>query len=189
MNEATYEKITALQKEINEKHKQITALRKELTDEQINDYVLKNGDGKPVLLSSLFNEKNELLVIHNMGKKCVYCTLWADGFNGVLPHLTNRLPVVLVSPDEPQVQKEFAQSRGWGFNMLSAHGSTFIADLGFEPKPGMHWPGVSALVRRGDKIFRVSKDNFGPGDNYCSVWPLLDLLPNGANGWQPKYEY
>lgn len=189
MNEKIYETITKLQKDIDDKRKEIIQLRKQLQDEQINDYPLKNFDGKTVLLSSLFDDRYELLVIHNMGKKCSYCTLWADGLNGLTKPINDRVPFVLVSPDEPQVQKEFAQSRGWTFRMLSAHGSPFIADLGFEPQPNSYMPGVSALVRRGEKIFRVSYDYFGPGDFYCSAWHLFDLLPKGSNGWQPKYTY
>lgn len=189
MNESLYEEIAALQKEIEEKREKILELRSKAELESINDYELKDRNGKEVMLSSLFDERDELMVIHNMGKRCTYCTLWADGFNGLALPLADRMPFVVVSPDAPAVQKEFAESRGWKFNMLSADGTTFIKDLGFEPEPKSYWPGVSALVRKDGKIYRASYDHFGPGDAYCSVWHLFDLFPKKDAGWQPRYDY
>jgi predicted dithiol-disulfide oxidoreductase (DUF899 family) len=183
------ESINNLQKEIEAKRKQILDLRQQMELEPVNDYALKDHDGNTVMLSSLFDERDELMVIHNMGKRCSYCTLWADGFNGFTLPLADRMPFVLISPDEPQVQKDFAESRGWQFNMLSAAGSTFTKDLGFEPEPGNYWPGVSALVRKDGKIYRAAYDHFGPGDMYASIWHLFDLFPKQDNGWQPKYKY
>ena len=72
--------------------------------------------------------------------------------------------------------------------MVSAANNSFTKDMGMgtaqEPIPG-----VSAFVKENGKIFRVGKDKFGPGDNYCIVWPFLDLLKNGADGWEPKFKY
>jgi predicted dithiol-disulfide oxidoreductase (DUF899 family) len=189
MNEEIYQQVAGLQKEIEQKRARILELRKEMKPEPVQDYILKDREGKDVLLSSLFDGRNELLIIHNMGKGCTYCTLWADGFNGFALPLADRMPFVLVSPDPPQVQKEFSESRGWKFNMLSAHGTSFIKDLNFENKKGGAMPGASALIRKDGKIYRTSYDHFGPGDDYCSVWHLFDLFPNGENGWNPKYKY
>lgn len=189
MNESTYEQIAALQKQIEQNRNKILELRSKLELEPVKDYGLKDWNGNEVLLSSLFDERDELMVIHNMGKKCKYCTLWADGFNGFAHPLSDRMPFVVTSPDSPEVQKEFAESRGWKFKMLSADGATFIKDLGFEPKPNSYWPGVSALVRKDGKIYRASYDHFGPGDFYCSPWHLFDLFPKRDNDWQPKYTY
>lgn len=189
MNESVYQQIDALQKEITQRREQIIELRSKIEHELIADYMLKGWNGEEVLLSSLFDERDELLVIHNMGKRCTYCTLWADGLNGSTLPLNDRVPFVVVSPDAPVVQKEFAESRNWKFKMLSAEGTTFIADLGFEPKPGSYYPGVSAFVRKDGKIYRTAYDYFGPGDPYCSVWHLFDLLPQRENNWSPKYKY
>lgn len=189
MNEALQTEIASIQKEIEQKRRHILELRAKLAPEPLIDYVLKGHNGADVALSSLFDERDELLVVHNMGKRCVYCTLWADGFNGLALPLNDRVPFVVVSPDAPEVQKEFAESRGWKFNMLSAAGTTFTKDLGFEPEPFTYMPGVSALMRKEGKLYRVNYDYFGPGDTYCAAWHLFDLLPKGSNGWQPKYNY
>ncbi len=189
MNESTYEQIAQLHKQIEQSRKEIIELRSKLELEPVQDYSLKDWSGNEVLLSSLFDERDELLIIHNMGKRCSYCTLWADGFNGSVLPLNDRMPFVVTSPDLPVVQKEFAESRGWKFKMLSTDGTTFAKDLGFEPKSKTYYPGVSALIRKEGKIYRASYDQLGPGDFYCSVWHLFDLFPKRSNDWQPKYKY
>jgi len=50
-------------------------------------------------------------------------------------------------------------------------------------------PGVSVFEKDADSIVRVASTMFGPGDDFCAVWHLFDLLPNGANEWQPKPDY
>jgi len=65
-------------------------------------------------LAGLFGRKDDLVVIHNMGSSCPYCTLWADGFNGLYDHLANRAAFALSSPDAPAAQKRFAEGpRDW----------------------------------------------------------------------------
>src|SRR5262249_60427720 len=76
--------------------------------QEVMDYTFATRDG-PVRLSQLFGDKASLFVIHNMGASCPYCTLWADGFNGVLPHIENRAAFVVASPDDPQAQEKFKE--------------------------------------------------------------------------------
>jgi predicted dithiol-disulfide oxidoreductase (DUF899 family) len=189
LNDSLFAQIETIQNEITNKRKEILKLRKQWQPEPVSDYTLLNHQNQPVNFYSLFDERNELLVIHNMGKRCVYCTLWADEINGIHLPLANRVPFVVVSPDAPEVQKEFAASRNWQFNMLSAQGTSFITDLGFEKENESYWPGVSTFQKTNEGVFRVNYDLFGPGDTYCSIWHFMDLLPNKVNGWQPKYNY
>lgn len=186
----------SVDRQIEEKLAAIEALKNELQElqrrrphERVRDYVFKNSDGSDVALHELFGEKDDLLLIHNMGGSCPYCTLWADGFNGVADHLADRAAFVLVSPDHPEAQRKFAESRGWKFRTASCQGSTFSSDMGFENEPGNYWPGVSAFRKEGDEVYRTNKAIFGPGDDFCAVWPLFDLLNDGAKGWEPKYRY
>lgn len=184
--------ISELQKEIRVKQQELVKLRKQISLEEINNYSFTNKDGVTINLIDLFQENDELLVIHNMGKSCTYCTMWADGLRGYSEIITDRMPWVLTSPDEYTVLKEFAEGRDWNFNYLSFTGTSFARDLGFEnEKEGrtFYQPGVSALIKKGNKIYRTGKDNFGPGDLYNPAWHFFDLFPNGANGWQPKYLY
>jgi predicted dithiol-disulfide oxidoreductase (DUF899 family) len=183
--------------EIDELSRQIEGLKAKLSEarrrrpkETVGNHTLLGTDGVPVSLSALFGEKDDLIVVHNMGRGCAYCTMWADGFNGVVTHLEDRAAFVVVSPDEPAVQAEFAESRGWRFPMVSAAGSGFTHAMGFEDKPGDYMPGFSVFRRLPDgSIVRTGRDFFGPGDDYCSPWRLFDLLDGGVGEWGPKYRY
>jgi predicted dithiol-disulfide oxidoreductase (DUF899 family) len=187
------EEIEKLENNIMEMKSRLAELRRAVISQEVSDYQLTGPDGEKTSLSQLFGEKKDLLVIHNMGKSCPYCTLWADGINGVIDHIENRTSLVLVSPDPPEVQKEFASSRGWKYRMLSSIESGFSRAMGFEvEKEGRtyHLPGASGFRLGEDgKICRVSSTFFGPGDDFCSVWHLYDLLQDGHAEWQPKYSY
>lgn len=176
-------------------HARIAAVRAEMRAIQdsvepraVEDYRLVTSAG-PVRLSALFGDRSDLFVVHNMGAACPYCTLWADGFNGVYHHLATRAAFVVCSPDPPAVQQRFAASRGWRFPMASHAGSGFAADMGYRSADGGWLPGLSVFRRDGDRIVRVSDRGMAPGDPFCAVWHLLDLLPGGADGWQPRLRY
>jgi predicted dithiol-disulfide oxidoreductase (DUF899 family) len=179
---------------MNHLRMEILKLRQELKTEQqkgeaeeVKDYVFLTGDG-PVKLSELFGDKDTLFIIHNMGPECPYCTLWADGFNGVLPHLEDRAAFVVSTPDTPENQRKFAESRGWNFRLVSYEGTEFPTDMGYMSEMGYE-PGVSVFKLKDGKPVRVSDTSFGPGDDFCFVWHLLDLIPEGPAGWQPRYSY
>jgi predicted dithiol-disulfide oxidoreductase (DUF899 family) len=180
----------ALYQELEAGHRRLAALRRSLPPEPVADYALRRADGSPVTLHQLFGDRDDLIVVHNMGRGCAYCTLWADGFNGVAPHLADRAAFVVSSPDSPEVQRAFAESRGWRFPMVSTAGTTFTKDMGFIEGEGDYWPGVSTFHREADgTVVRIAKDFFGPGDVYCGVWHLFDLLADGANDWEPQFGY
>lgn len=165
------------------------AVRARLPQPTVREYQLTGPAGASVTLASLFGDKDDLILIHNMGTECSYCTLWADGFNGVLPHLENRAAFIVVSPDDPATQAQFAESRGWQFRMVSSQGTSFRADMGFQTDDEV-MPGVSVFRRQPDgTITHVAKDFFGPGDEYCGLWHLFDLLPGGAGAWEPQFTY
>lgn len=175
--------------ELKQLQDKILALKRAAGPLSVSDYRLKTPEGTDVSLFSLFTDKDELMVIHNMGRGCRYCTLWADGFSGIVPHLENRTPFVVVTPDKPEIVRAFSESRGWKFKILSAYGTSFINDMGFE-KNGKPQPGMSTFLRKPDgSVLRTASDFFGPGDDYCAIWHLFDLLPKGVNRWEPQYKY
>jgi predicted dithiol-disulfide oxidoreductase (DUF899 family) len=178
-------KLQKIEKEIaSSRKKMIKVLSKIGRIDDVADYDLKDWNNNPIKLSTMFGDKNILIVVHNMGKRCSYCTLWADGFNGTQYYTERTAGFVVISPDAPDVQKEFALSRGWKFRMYSAHESPFIKEMGYETEKGEYWPGVSVFQKdESGKISRVVKDFFGPGDFYCSVFHFLDLVPkHGEEG-------
>lgn len=184
------QQIDELENQVWELKRKIAELRRNIEPEEVPDYSLKGWEGQQITLSSLFGDRNRLILIHNMGRNCAYCTMWADGFNGVLPHLKSRAAFVVTSPDSPEVQREFAQSRNWRFPMYSVEGTTLFADLGFTDENGQPMPGVSVMTKEADgKLYRVGRAEFGPGDDYCAVWHFLELFPKGVDGWEPRFSY
>lgn len=177
-----------IEKEIGGIEKEIEALRKKkielnskLAAMEVKDYVLKDREGKDVKLSEMFAGKDHLILVHNMGKGCPYCTMWADGFKDTYKEIEKKASFVLVSPDKPEIHKKFAEEHGWNYRTYSADGTEFIFDMGYDfIKDGKHnyWPGVSVFEKAKDgSIKRVAKDFFGPGDFYCNIWHFIDLLP------------
>ncbi len=191
----TAQRIKDLGKATYEKQKELAALmeeRRSLPPEEVEDFALKTTDGE-VTLSQFFGDKRDLIVVHNMGSSCPYCTLWADGLIGLVPHLENRAGFVVVSSDSPETQRTFAEGRGWPFRMASNEGSGFTAAMGFESEEDgktSFMPGYSTFHKRDDgSVVRVAHDYFGPGDFYCGLWHMFGILKDGANGWQPKFSY
>jgi predicted dithiol-disulfide oxidoreductase (DUF899 family) len=182
-------RINDLYSEIIEKKKELYQVLKQVPQVEMQDYEFHSRLGFVVKLSELFGDKDELIIVHNMGHTCPYCTLWADGFNGVVQHLENRAAFVVSTPDPPKVMRDFARNRNWTFNMVSTIHTTFKQDLGFETANGMYIPGVSTFRKDEEgRIFHVAKTFLGPGDDFCSVWYFFDLLPN-ATDWEPKFSY
>ncbi len=173
-----YRELTELKTRLRE------AMRAEAGPGVPEDYEFQ-GEGGPVKLSELFGGHEDLLVIHNMGKGCNYCTLWADGLAGYAPMIGRRCALALSSPDAPDVQARVKAERGWPYRMVSVKGNTFAHDMGFVVNEG-YMPGVSAFHKNGaGTITRTGLAYFGPGDDFCPIWPLFDLLDGGARGWEP----
>ncbi|GAB5495733.1 MAG: hypothetical protein Phyf2KO_08130 [Phycisphaerales bacterium] len=154
--------------------------------EAVDDWELANPDRSAVRLSELFGGHEDLLIIHNMGSGCRYCTLWADGFRGIAEHIEGRCAFVLCSADAPVKVQPFADKRGWNFRCVSGHGSDFTKAMGYQTDRGV-LPGVSALHKYADgSIVRTGHTPFGPGDDFCAVWPFFELLEGGVKGWEPS---
>lgn len=185
--DSALEQIQALEQEIFEATAKLNELRKQTPGEPVANYEFSTLGGNTSLLE-LFGDKDKLLMIHNMGQACRYCTLWADGFNGFLPHLEDALSVVLVSKDAPDVQRQFANARGWRFRLASHGGGAYMTEqVGSEEFTNM--PGAAVYERHGDTITRTNGCAFGPGDLYCSAWNLLALAGVAESDWTPQYNY
>ncbi len=188
--QAEYEEAWA---NLQEAKQRVVEVSRRIGPERVEDYELRGREGS-VRLSEMFGDKQDLILMHNMGSECPYCTMWADEFQGVLRHLQDRAGFVVVSPNSVDVQQALRKKRGWTFEMYSAEGTSFIRDMGFE-SDGVSYnsnamPGVSTFRKNADgSIDRVARDFFGPGDLYCGAWHLFDLLSDGADDWEAKLEY
>jgi predicted dithiol-disulfide oxidoreductase (DUF899 family) len=181
------EQIAELETKIFELTTQLWALRKDHLGAAVPDYRFDTLDGK-ASLRDLFAGHDTLLSIHNMGQACRYCTLWADGFNGFVPHLESAMAIVLLSKDSPEVQRRFANARQWRFRLASHRGGDYIREQGVMPD-SQNMPGAVVYVRDGDTIYRKNACVFGPSDQYCSMWSLLGLAGMGEADWTPQYSY
>ena len=180
-------KIAALEQRIGGLIDELRTLRKASAGEAVPNYTFATADGETTL-RDLFGQREKLLVIHNMGQGCRYCTLWADGFNGLLPHLEDALAVALVSKDPPPVQRAFANSRGWRFRMASHGGGAYIQEQGVFGE-AENYPGAVVYERDGDAIVRKNACVFGPGDLYCALWPFLGMAGIDGGDWTPQFDY
>lgn len=189
-SQLTWKQIAALDKKIiaakNAKRKALS----KVFGQSIRPDIPFNTLSGAITLAELFGDKQDLIIIHNMGRSCVYCTMWADGLIGLASHLSDRASFALSSPDSPQTQHDFAKSRNWPFQLVSVPAAGFAYEMGFEVNPGEFAPGASAFHKDAKgKITRTGAAVFGPGDDFCALWPLFDLLKGGPGKWAPKYNY
>jgi predicted dithiol-disulfide oxidoreductase (DUF899 family) len=168
--------------------RKMRGVQKRIEPQPVADYAFSTAKGT-TRLSQLFGAKRDLFVILNMGAGCPYCTLWADGYNGLYDHIASRAAFVIASPDPPAVQRRFARSRGWRFPMVSHRGTTFAEDMGYRSRSGGWLPGISVFRRERSGIVRLCDTGSSPGDDFCPVWHVFDLLPEGHADWQPKFRY
>lgn len=180
-------KLADYRRQIADIRGRMRALQAEIEPEVVKDYGFATLDGSRKL-SSLFGDKDDLIIVHNMGVTCRNCTLWADGYNGLYPHLADRAAFIVASPDPPHVQKAFAAGRQWIFPMVSYVDKAFVTDMGYLTEAGYR-PGVSVFRREEARILRVSSAGFKPFDDFCALWHVLDLLPGGVGDWRPRFSY
>ncbi len=179
--------IASLERQIFELTAQLNELRRNSVPLPVPGYRFATLTGEVTLLE-LFAGRDRLLAIHNMGQGCRYCTLWADGFNGMLSHLEDAMSVVLLSGDPPALQRDFANSRNWRFRLASHVGGDYIKEQ--TVMEGLdNMPGAVLYERQGDQVLRKNSCVFGPGDLYCSLWSLLGLAGLGEAEWTPQYRY
>ena len=173
--------------EIMEKAAALAKAHRDAAPAEVPDYAFQTIDGE-TSLSSLFGDRDRLLMIHNMGQGCRYCTVYADGINGVLSHLEDAMAVVLASKDSPAVQRNMANDRGWRFRLASHGGGAYMAEqcsmAGYE-----NCPGAAVYEKKDGKIFRRGRTPFGPGDLFSPVWPFLALAGLGEADWTPQFHY
>jgi predicted dithiol-disulfide oxidoreductase (DUF899 family) len=185
----------------------VAALRRALPATLIEDQTfeeIRDGVRVPVRLSELFEGPEEtLILLHFMyGKKqekpCPMCTLWADGYDGVVPHLRQRVSFAVLVAGDPGAFADYARSRGWrNLRIVSAAGSDLKRRLGLEGEDGSQLPGVSVFRRApGGGLLHtysasalIAAGQFRGMDLLSPFWNFLDLTPEGRGDFMPKRSY
>lgn len=194
---------------LRDQRERVADLRRTLPRDTVSDdYVFSEGPRDlsagdtpiaSVKLSELLGSDRPLLLVHFMfggvqENPCPMCTMWADGYDGVVRHLEARADFAVVVAGDLGVFREWARKRGWrNVRILSSDGTTFKRDLGTETETGQPIPAVSVFTRGEDgapRHFYTGSAFLGPGqfrgmDLLSPVWNLFDLLPEGRGDFMP----
>lgn len=194
---------------LKEQRERVAELRRTLPlSTEVADYVFReapeDGSVREVRLSELFDDPAKPLVLmHFMfGKKqtepCPMCTMWADGYDGVVPHLRQRVNFGVVVAGDGTEFRAYARERGWRhLRLLSSADTSFKSDLVMESDDGAQLPGVSVFVRGEDGRVRhfytgcafMGEGHFRGMDLLSPVWNFLDVTPEGRGDFMPAREY
>ncbi len=195
----------------------VAVLRRQLPlGKRMSEYLFREGppdlgrndpaDMSDVRLSDLFTEGHETLLVDHMMfspgpydlTPCTMCSMWADEYNAVAPHVMQRASFVLVAKAEITELRNFARRRSLGrIRLLSSFNNTFDHDCGMGNADGTTMPGLSVFTRtpNGSVFHRYTicadfNEQTGRGiDLYSPVWQLFDLLPAGRGDWYPGHDY
>ncbi len=165
---------------------------------------VRDGQAEDVKLSELFDRPDQpLLLLHFMFGKaqkspCPMCTSWADGYDGILPHLEQRANFRVFVAGDPAEFEAYARSRGWkNLEVVSAGDSALKRTLGFENGEGAQEPGLSVFTRRADgslvHFYSVSANleeaGFRGMDLFNPLWHFFDTTPEGRGEFFPSKRY
>lgn len=165
--------IFQMEEERMKERNDIQKLRDTQESQPVSNYTFYTVNGE-THLSELFGPHDSLLLVHNMGKSCPYCTMWADGFNTVYEKITERTAFVISSPDNPELQQFFTEERNWKTPMVSIFDDQFKRDF----KDVITYGGISVFLKDSTGTIHLSTQTlFGPGDEYGILYNLLNLLP------------
>ena len=192
---------------LRDQREKVAALRRELPRDTVAEDAefeeLRDGQRVPVRLSELFEDPDKpLILMHFMFGKaqtapCPMCTLWADGYDGVVPHLRQRANFAVLVAGDVGAFESYARTRGWkNLRLVSAGESAIKRELGMEGEDGSQAPGVSVFERAADGTLRhfysvraYGADGGRMMDLLSPAWNYFDLTPEGRGEFFPQRTY
>jgi predicted dithiol-disulfide oxidoreductase (DUF899 family) len=212
---AAREELRLAEIDLMRQRERVAALRRGLPQgAEVKNYVfqegpaaLSSGDSpvSNVSLGDLFTNPQQPLVIYQLmyGKEqtspCPMCTLWIDGFNGVVRHLSQNVNFAIAAAADPAALRAHARNRGWGnLRLLSCGTSSFKFDMGSEDERGNQDSTISVFTRDSQGTIRhtysarptMAEDIDQRGIDLLSpVWHVLDLTPQGRGDWYGALTY
>jgi len=202
------EQLRAAELDLMLQRERVAQLRRDLPPGPIvEDYVFEQvaapggaDDGGLIRLTELFSAPDRTVVLYHFmigkaqGDACPMCTMWADGWAGVVGQLAERVDFALVSGGPVSELATLADARGWDdLRLLGAGNSTFKVDIGGEDEQGHQAPFISVyrLDGRQPRLrysggAHISADHWRGVDLLSPVWHLLDLTPEGRGDWIPS---
>jgi predicted dithiol-disulfide oxidoreductase (DUF899 family) len=202
------DELQAAEVALRDQRERVAELRRTLPrDTPIDDAVLlevRDGVRQPVRLSELFTGPDRpLILMHFMfggsvQHPCPMCTSWADGYDGIVPHLLRRADFAIFVAGDPGAFGEYARSRGWrNARIVSAGESNLKRDLGFEGEDRSQLPGLSVFERSADGTLHhfysqsalLGPDGFRGMDLLNPLWHFFDATPQGRGDFMPSKQY
>ena len=193
---------------LRDQRERVAELRRSLpSDHAVDDQVfreVRDGQLAELRLSELFEAGGQpLILMHFMyGKSqtspCPMCTSWADGYDGILPHLEQKARFAVFVAGDPGRFDAYARSRGWkNLRVVSAGDSDLKRRLGFETEDGAQHPGLSVFTRNdaGEIVHFYSQSaslgehGFRGMDLLNPLWHFLDATPEGRGDFFPSKQY
>jgi predicted dithiol-disulfide oxidoreductase (DUF899 family) len=199
---ALLEKEKALTRELDELSRQ----QRELPWERVDKHYVFDGPDGQQSLAGLFEGRSQLIVYHFMFHPddkagCPHCSLRADGFAGIIPHLAQRdVTMVVVSRAPFAKLQEYRTRMGWSFTWVSSGGSDFNRDyhVSFTPEEvtakrayyNYKMDNPQAREREGHSIFYKDEQGtvfhtyscYNRGNDKLNVhYHYLDLVPKGRD--------
>ena len=194
------------EKEFTHLRDELNRQRRELPWEQVEKHYVFEGPNGKLSLGDLFGGKSQLIIYHFMfgpdwKEGCPSCSLFADGFDGSLPHLRAR-DVTLMAVSRAPMEKiaEFKNRMGWKFPWVSSNGSDFNRDFhvaftkeevatgkteynyAVNPFPSEEAPGASIFYKDAEGHIYHTYSGFARGLDICmNTYNFLDLTPKGRD--------
>ena len=172
------------------------------------EYTFDTGDG-PKTLAELFAGRSQLFVYHFMfgfggrltdeRQGCTGCSVVADHFDAVIPHLNGRGVTLVAASMAPLADlQDYRRLMGWRFPWVSSLGSDFNYDFGVafteeqqqngaeynfrhvdSPEPQRE--GMSAFALQ-DGVVHHTYSTYARGvEQLMGTYRFLDLAPLGRN--------
>jgi predicted dithiol-disulfide oxidoreductase (DUF899 family) len=191
------------EKDLTRRGDELTRERQALPWVAIDKRYVFDTVGGPRTLPELFAGRSQLLVHHIMfepdwDEGCVTCSLWAESWDGAIPHLAAR-DVTLLAASSAPLDKLWAyrERMGWRFDWVSTNDGDFGKDFGtsfvarqadpqynYRPLEGDFsgdLPGMSSFVLDSGRVFHTYSSYARGMEAFCTTYQLLDRAPRGRN--------
>jgi predicted dithiol-disulfide oxidoreductase (DUF899 family) len=201
--------LLAAEKEHVRRGDELARRRQELPWVPIEKEYVFETDGGTRTLADLFDDRSQLLVYHFMfgfgyrvdeaNPGCTGCTLVADHFDGVLPHL-NGHDVTLVAESIAPLENlhRYKERMGWRFPWVSSLGSEFKYDFGAAfteeqqrngaeynfrrvDQPPPQREGMSTFALADGAVYHAYSTYDRGVEQLMGIYAYLDVAPLGRN--------
>src|SRR5579859_537859 len=196
----------AKEKEFTRLRDELNCQRRDLPWELVEKPYLFSGPDGPLTLGDLFGRRSQLVIYHFMfgsdwEEGCPHCSFWADQFDGIDVHLSQRDVTLTAVSRAPLARIEaFKKRMGWRFKWVSSADSDFNFDYqaSFTPEQMQRgaaiynysqWDasdsereGVSVFYKDAHGVVFHTYSTYASGiDMLNAAYHYLDIVPKGRD--------